>query len=1001
MKKLITTLCLSLIGGTLLAQWTPSKSEMQSKEIDLRSPAGMVRHHFKLDLDALRQQLKGVQEMGKESKPVVISIPTLSGKIEKFNVYSFPVVVKELADRYQLGSYVGVGIDDPKKYIRFSVAPNDFQSMIITENGSEFIEPTNADKTLYGVHPKTIGDKAGFTCSTEENEGDRQNMNRLLEKGKSFSNQPTDFARSSDRRYRTLRLVMSVTGEYTQFHGGTVAGALAAIQATITRVNGVFERDFGLHLILQNFPDVIYTNPNSDPYSIASIGTSSVNAYTPVGWSLQLQNTLTANVGNDNYDIGHLFGASGGGGMAGCIGCVCLNPGGGASGTGNGKGSGYTSPANAIPQGDTFDIDYVAHEMGHQLGGNHTFSNALERSGVNVEPGSGSTIMGYAGITGGLDTDVQAHSDPFFHTVSIRQIQTNLTNRTCDVETPVTNTPPVIAALPTYNIPKGTAFVLTASATDQENDPLTYIWEQVDNATTPINKNNLGTTSSGATFRSVPASTSPMRYFPKLSSVLDGVLDNANNGWESVSKVARTTQFAVTVRDNHPNIAEQQTNYATQTIVVGNTGPFKVNTQYVYHNLPTTAIEWDVAGTAAAPYNVANVKIDYTTDNGNSWTVLSDSTPNDGSEAFSFPASMNGQVIKLRISSINNVFYAVGSISVTTLLTCDGTAPGGIVISNLGLTSAVVTWAPVPTATYIVKYKKVTEATWQTINATNNTVTLSNLINGTAYEVQVAAVCSGTTGASSASSTFTTPDIVYCSVQSGNATRDHIANISLANVMSNPSGPSNYTDYTTNPALQINLVTGNTYTLSVTKGFADTPVPEMVTAWIDFNRNGTFETSERILRVSNATTNTQNPVTASFTVPANAVVGRGLRMRVYVFYDEDPGYVINNSVCGTINVFGEVEDYNVVVTSPALATNEVKNSGNGIQIYPNPVSDILNVTKVSDKAAYKIYNAAGQLVGNGNINDGKINVSSLIKGVYVITIDDKGKEQFSSKFIKK
>jgi len=140
---------------------------------------------------------------------------------------------------------------------------------------------------------------------------------------------------------------------------------------------------------------------------------------------------LTANVGNTNYDIGHLFGKSGGGGNAGCIGCVCINP---TTSVPKGKGSGFTSPANGIASGDSFDIDYVAHEMGHQLGANHTFSHNLEGSGVNMEPGSGTTIMGYAGITG-PDTDVQQNSDPYFHKASIGQVQANLIAKTCDVET--------------------------------------------------------------------------------------------------------------------------------------------------------------------------------------------------------------------------------------------------------------------------------------------------------------------------------------------------------------------------------------------------------------------------------------------------------------------------------------------------------------------------------------------------------------------------------------
>lgn len=173
--------------------------------------------------------------------------------------------------------------------------------------------------------------------------------------------------------------------------GGTVAGALTQINATMTRVNGVFEKDFALRLILQDFPNVIYTNGSTDPYSIPSVGTASANASNANGWNVQLQQTLSVNVGSANYDIGHLLGDSGGGGNAGCIGCVCIDPTGTpATSLSKQKGSGFTSPGDGVPQGDNFDIDYVAHEMGHQLGGNHTFSHGLESAGVNVEPGSGS-----------------------------------------------------------------------------------------------------------------------------------------------------------------------------------------------------------------------------------------------------------------------------------------------------------------------------------------------------------------------------------------------------------------------------------------------------------------------------------------------------------------------------------------------------------------------------------------------------------------------------------
>ncbi|MBS1572217.1 MAG: fibronectin type III domain-containing protein, partial [Bacteroidetes bacterium] len=648
MKKLFTFWLLLFMYTMSIAQWSPATF---GKEGNSTSSKDL---YYKLNLNELRAKLKSAQEMGRNSKPVVVSIPTLDGKIENYNVYSFPVVVSELAEKYQLGSYSGVAVNDPTKSIRFSVAPNDFQCMMVVNGEYQFIDPVDKNLGIYKVHPKSkpsVGGKA-FVCSTKEDVAYQEQMKQLYAKGNNFSNNPADFSKSSDKKYRTLRLAMSVTGEYTQYFGGTVAGALTAVNATLTRVNGVYEKDFALHLNLQNFPQLIYTNPATDPYSPSA----QMN-----NWNLELQQNLTATIGNAAYDIGHLFGADGGGGNAGCIGCICIDP---ANANSKQKGSGFTSPADGIPQGDNFDIDYVAHEMGHQVGANHTFSHQLEGAGVNVEPGSGSTIMGYAGITG-PNTDVQAHSDAYFHTVSIGQVQTNLIAKTCDVETPITTDPPVIAALPTYNIPKGTAFVLTGAATTLVNNAtMTYVWEERDNATVAINKTNLGNTTSGASFRSIMPSINSTRYFPRLSSVLNGVLNNANNLWEAVSTVARTQNFAFTVRDNNPTSNQQQTQTATQQIIVGNDGPFKVNTTAVTNNAPTT-ITWNVVNTTAAPYNVANVKIDFTSDNGTTWTVLSASTPNDGTESLTFTGLTNGQTVKIRVSAIGNVFYAVSSAVVT------------------------------------------------------------------------------------------------------------------------------------------------------------------------------------------------------------------------------------------------------------------------------------------------------------------------------------------------
>ncbi|WP_330745103.1 zinc-dependent metalloprotease [Chryseobacterium sp. CP-77] len=615
--------------------------------------------YYQLDIDQIRTQLLRASKIG-EGSPITITIPTLNGKIEKFSVSSFPVMDETLANKYQLGSYVGIGVDDPTKYIRFSVAPHDFQSMIIGADGQyEFIEPATSDKSYYSVHGKTNKSGHAFACSTKEDKEAVANLEKLKNSGAA--------AKSNNKIFHTLRLAMSVTGEYTAYFGG-VAGALTQINATLSRVNGVFEKEFNVHVNAINAPGLIFTDIANDPYSDSS---------QMCKWNYELMNTLHGGVygvTDDDFDIGHLFGATGGGGNAGCIGCIgnndtsttidpdCDN----SPSPNNYKGSGFTSPADGIPLGDNFDIDYVAHEIGHQLGDNHTFS-FNEGTGVCVEPGSGSTIMGYAGITG-TNTDVQQHSDAYFHSVSIDQVQANLAAVTADVETPIVNNPPVVTAMNTiYTIPKSTAFVLTASATDPDGDALTYCWEQVNSSSLSngISKTNIGNTTSGASFRSWAPTTNPTRYFPKLVTVLGGAVKNTTD-FEAASTMARTTNFRVTVRDNKPG-GQAQTAYATQTIVVGSAAAFTVNTTSLTPNA-NSAIAWTVSGTTAAPYNVANVKIDYTADGGATWNDLAASVPNNGSANVFIPASLAGKTIHLRVSAIGNVFYAVKQATVSSLL---------------------------------------------------------------------------------------------------------------------------------------------------------------------------------------------------------------------------------------------------------------------------------------------------------------------------------------------
>lgn len=977
MKKIFTSLLCGLMSTAAFAQWAPTT--MQG---DKTRPEANVKHYYSLDLNQMRAKLVNAQESGKGAVAVEINLPTLDGKIERFAVYSAPVVVKSLADRYQLGSYAGVGIDDPAKYVRFSVSPTDFQSMMFTDGKQEFIEPLNANKSVYGVFPKSKKPDGAYTCHGQELLTKSQ-IDRLGQTT-DFSNQVTNFSKNSDQKFRKYRLALSVTGEYTQLFGG-VAGALTQMNATMTRVNGVFEKDFAIRMVLQDFPQIIFTNPNTDPYSPASSGAQGA-------WSPELKNVLkgtTYGVGDANYDIGHLFGRSGGGGSAGCIGCVCNS-----SDTYNStygwyehKGQAYTSPGQGDPVGDNFDIDYVAHEMGHQFGAWHTFAHGIHSGSIaHMEPGSGSTIMGYAGIT---SADVQPHSDPYFHAVSIFQVQNYVQTQNCDVNTPITNQPPVITPMADVTIPKGTAFALTATATDPENDPITYTWEQYDGATaavTDVTANN----TQGPKFRSIMGTNSPTRYFPKASMVMNGIL-GAKAEWESVSNVARVMNFRVTVRDNNSNVEAQQTQVAGQKVTVHANGPFKVVSTKVYNDNPAPFL-WDVVGTNAAPFNVANVKIDYTTDNGVTWIVAAASTPNDGSEnlQFSLPT---GSSLKVRVSAIGNVFYAVGSVTVaTTPVAAPNCATLNSPTNNATAipyqTPQNLTWTAPTTGETVDAYDVYMDTnpnpTTLVATVTTTSYAVPNLTAATKYYWRVVPKNPVGSATGCAVFSFTTMDPVYCTAGATSTSFEKISNVTFADLNNSSTSTAGYEDFTSKSA---SVVKGQVYNFSAS--FTGTSYSnDEVRVWIDFNGDKDFDDPGELVLVTPKKT---SPWTGQITIPADAEsITTRMRVRLH-----DTSLGGNTAPCGT-STYGQVEDYTITIGSLATADSSLSS----IKVYPNPAIDVLNVSKVSNNATYSIYNAAGQLVAKGNVSDNKVSVSKLQPGVYFISVDDKGTVE-KVKFIKK
>lgn len=697
MKKILLLIVLSFSFGQLVAQktslWQVEESSKVSTLTRIRTNNVCEGEmYFILDLNRFKQSLANAKDKFSNLPGVTISIPNSIGELETYLVWEDSNFEPALQAKYpEIRAYVGKGITDKYATLNLSLSPQGIQTVVFRANtGTEFIEAYDAQATTYVLFnsSKRVSGRLPFNCSTND-----------VALTSDISNKVGNTTLSDNGKYKTFRLALSCTAEYANYFGASssanVGLVLAGMNATMTRVNGVMEKDLSVHLnLIATTDQVIYYDAATDPYDDATTGSGGT-------WNAQLQSTLTSILGEGAYDIGHLFGASGGGGNAGCIGCVCVD---------GSKGSGFTSPANNVPQGDTFDIDYVVHEMGHQLGANHTFTYNYEGNGVQVEPGSGSTIMAYAGVAtttaGASAFNVQAHSDALFCYKSIIQIQSNLaaSGASCAVTTLLAgvNATPTANAGGNFTIPISTPFKLTGVGTDADaGDALTYSWEQNNvgtSATTQTNSRVLGTKTVGPNFKFFPASTSPTRYFPELSKILTGnivVTTASDNVWESCSSVARPLNFTFTVRDNHPGMGQTKTAAAAIT-VVSTAGPFIVTSQNT-SNLNWTQggtenITWNVANTASLTGS-ANVNIKLSTDGGlNFNTLLAGNTPNDGSETITVPAlsSLNCRIL---IEPVGNVYFAVNSTKFSIGANCNvyTATPNLVIADGIGTNQAGAT----------------------------------------------------------------------------------------------------------------------------------------------------------------------------------------------------------------------------------------------------------------------------------------------------------------------
>lgn len=599
----------------------------------------------------------------------IISIPDANGNMQRFRIIRTSVVSPQLASKYAaIQTYIGKGVDDPSAHLRFDYSPYGFHAMVSAANKpTYYINPVDLQNSLYIVNARNLSDKVtSFQCSLDQT---------LINKTDKTT---TITGNVDDGKLRIYNLALCVNGEFSQaFLDGTETTdnerktkVFAALVTCILRANDVYERDFGIRLrYAANEDTLIFLDPATDPWP----------ARPPIfgsSWNSKTQSTIDARIGAANYDIGHLLGKvptfGDNNGNAGCIGCVC------ADGSKGGGFSAYNDPTLI----DYMVIDYWTHEMGHQFGANHTFTFSSENTQAQIEPGSGSTIMGYAGITG--STDVQPHSDDLFSIASIGQVASYTktgNGSACPVIKNAGNTAPTADAGLDYTIPKSTPFLLTGSGSDIDSgDQLTYIWEQTDVFEKPISNTFPSPTSTGGpVFRVFNDSSSGVRSFPALPVILAG---QTTSTWEALPSVSRTLNFRFTVRDNHISGGNNKSDNMTVTID-GSSGPFAVtqpNTAITINGGSQQTILWNVASSNLAPVNCNNVRISFSVDGGNTFAyTLAANTQNDGSELVTLP-NISSTQCRVKIEAIGNIFFDISNTNFT--ITETSICPGRYDTSN-------------------------------------------------------------------------------------------------------------------------------------------------------------------------------------------------------------------------------------------------------------------------------------------------------------------------------
>lgn len=612
---------------------------------------------YRADETALRDLLSATAAKGQNT---VVDLPMPDGSFRTFRVWRNDVLPATLAARYpRISTYSAVAVDNAGVTAKLELTAYGFTAMVNDGENTCLIDPAdNSHSGFYTVHYKrherpSVADE--YRCAVTG--GDIDHSAPLGHKGTATAEKTV--IRGTLRKYR---LALSCSHFYAEAVTGTVAptkeNVLSKMTTSLNRISGIYEQEVAIAFqFVDNEDTLIFPLAVGDPFASADA------AHDPNGLIEQNQKTCDTLIGTANYDIGHVF-SVGGEGLA-QVGVVCQQ---------GSKALGVTGKPN--PVGDAFDVDYVAHEIGHEFGADHSFNNSSTSScaGNGVaprafEPGSGSTIMAYAGIC--APDNLQPHSDVYFHAASVQQILTYATTLGDGCATKIATgykAPGIAPFTATYTIPTRTPFELMApKAIDSTGDStITYCWEEMDLG--DFGK-KFADARYGPLYRSYTPVSTPQRIFPNMNMVRTGVLSNAgvnNASGEKVPELARSLSFRLSLRSRHAQAGcFHMPDDSVVLYSIGNTG-FMVTSQasagISYEGYTQQTVSWDLAGTNIAPINTSSVDIFLSIDGGWTWPYFLGNFPNEGSALVSMPnpdTTCNHARIKVRGG--NNVYFNINS----------------------------------------------------------------------------------------------------------------------------------------------------------------------------------------------------------------------------------------------------------------------------------------------------------------------------------------------------